>query len=199
MSTEKEKLERFAKAVDDDVNVQIDEILKQAEISRNEIIEKANDESLYEAYDRIKEEIKKISNKYVKIVSKAELDNKREILLHREKIANQVIDNIKNKLINFTTTDKYYQYLVKLVEDEISCGADVNDLVVYLSDNDIKLSKDIKKAVSEDLKIEVNENIRIGGLSIYSAKENVIKDNTFDSALDEQKYKFNNSTCLRLN
>ncbi len=199
MSTEKEKLERFAKAVDDDVNVQIDEILKQAEISREEIIEKANDESLYEAYDRIKEEIKKISNKYVKIVSKAELENKREILLHREKIANQVIDNVKNKLINFTSAEKYCKYLIELVEKEISDGADVNDLVIYLSNNDMKLSKDIKKAISEDLKIEINENIRIGGLSIYSVKENVIKDNTFDSALDEQKYKFNNSTCLRLN
>ena len=35
---------------------QIEEILKQADVSRNEIIEKANDESLYEAYDKIKEE-----------------------------------------------------------------------------------------------------------------------------------------------
>ena len=199
MSTEKEKLERFAKAVDDDVNVQIDQILKQAEISRDELIEKANDESLYEAYDRIKDEIKKISNKYVKIVSKAELDNKREILLHREKIANQVIENVKNKLMDFTASDEYCKYLIKRINDEVSCGIDVNDIVVYLSDKDMKFSNDIRKSVSEDLKIETKENIKIGGLSIYLVKENIIKDNTFDSALDEQKYQFNNSCCLRLN
>ena len=113
MSTEKEKLERFEKAVYDEVDIQIQDILAQAESSRSELLEKANDVSLYEAYDRIKDEIKKISSKYVRLVSKAELDSKREVLVQREKLANQVIDDVKKSLISFTQTDEYKKYQKK--------------------------------------------------------------------------------------
>lgn len=199
MSTENEKLERFAKAVNDEVNSQIEEILKQADVSRNEIIEKANDESLYEAYDKIKEEIKKITNKYVKIVSKAELDTKREILLYREKIANQVIDNVKNKLVEFTSSKEYGDYLIKLVKEEITDETKAEDIIVYVSDKDIVYKNDIQKAVSSDLRIENKSSIKIGGVCVYFEKDSVIKDKTLDTALEEQKGQFNNSSRLRLN
>lgn len=199
MSTENEKLERFAKAVNDEVDSQIEEILKQADVSRNEIIEKANDESLYEAYDKIKEEIKKITNKYVKIVSKAELDTKREILLYREKIANQVIDNVKNKLVEFTSSKEYGDYLIKLVKEEITDETKAEDIIVYVSDKDIVYKNDIQKAVSSDLRIENKSSIKIGGVCVYFEKDSVIKDKTLDTALEEQKGQFNNSSRLRLN
>lgn len=199
MSTENEKLERFAKAVNDEVDAQIEEILKQADVSRNEIIEKANDESLYEAYDKIKEEIKKITNKYVKIVSKAELDTKREILLYREKIANQVIDNVKNKLVEFTSSKEYGDYLIKLVKEEITDETKAEDIIVYVSDKDIVYKNDIQKAVSSDLRIEKKSSIKIGGVCVYFEKDSVIKDKTLDTALEEQKGQFNNSSRLRLN
>lgn len=199
MSTENEKLERFAKAVNDEVDSQIEEILKQADVSRNEIIEKANDESLYEAYDKIKEEIKKITNKYVKIVSKAELDTKREILLYREKIANQVIDNVKNKLVEFTSSKEYGDYLIKLVKEEITDETKAEDIIVYVSDKDIVYKNDIQKAVSSDLRIEKKSSIKIGGVCVYFEKDSVIKDKTLDTALEEQKGQFNNSSRLRLN
>jgi len=199
MSTENEKLERFAKAVNDEVDAQIEEILKQADVSRNEIIEKANDESLYEAYDKIKEEIKKITNKYVKIVSKAELDTKREILLYREKIANQVIDNVKNKLVEFTSSKEYGDYLIKLVKEEITDETKAEDIIVYVSDKDIVYKNDIQKAVSSDLRIENKSSIKIGGVCVYFEKDSVIKDKTLDTALEEQKGQFNNSSRLRLN
>lgn len=199
MSTENEKLERFAKAVNDEVDAQIEEILKQADVSRNEIIEKANDESLYEAYDKIKEEIKKITNKYVKIVSKAELDTKREILLYREKIANQIIDNVKNKLVEFTSSKEYGDYLIKLVKEEITDETKAEDIIVYVSDKDIVYKNDIQKAVSSDLRIEKKSSIKIGGVCVYFEKDSVIKDKTLDTALEEQKGQFNNSSRLRLN
>lgn len=199
MSTENEKLERFAKAVNDEVDSQIEEILKQADVSRNEIIEKANDESLYEAYDKIKEEIKKITNKYVKIVSKAELDTKREILLYREKIANQIIDNVKNKLVEFTSSKEYGDYLIKLVKEEITNETKAEDIIVYVSDKDIIYKNEIQKAVASDLRIENKSSIKIGGVCVYFEKDSVIKDKTLDTALEEQKGQFNNSSCLRLN
>jgi vacuolar-type H+-ATPase subunit E/Vma4 len=199
MSTENEKLERFAKAVNDEVNSQIEEILKQADVSRNEIIEKANDESLYDAYDKIKEEIKKITNKYVKIVSKAELDTKREILLYREKIANQVIYNVKNMLIDFTSSKDYVDYLIKLAKEEITDETDVKDIVVFVSEKDIVYINEIQKAISNDLRIEKKSSIKIGGLCVYFEKDSVIKDKTLDTALEEQKSQFNNSSRLRLN
>lgn len=199
MSTEKEKLERFEKAVYDEVDIQIQDILAQAESSRSELLEKANDVSLYEAYDRIKDEIKKISSKYVRLVSKAELDSKREVLVQREKLANQVIDDVKKSLISFTQTDEYKKYLIDLIKDEIENSKDISEMIFYVSNNDLKLSDEINKALSKEIYLQPKENIKIGGLCVGYKNDNILLDKTLDSALEEERCDFNNSCCLRLN
>ncbi len=198
MSTQEEKLGRFAKAVDDEVTIQINEILQQAEANRKVILEKANDESLYEAYDKIKEQIKKISNKYVKLVAKSELESKRKVLLHREKITSMVMDNVKNSLVSFTESPEYKDYLTGLLKDEFSSVKTISDITVFLSENDMKYSDDIKALFGKGLNVEKRDSIKLGGLCICYTDKGIMKDKTLDSALVEQKAQFNNSSCLKL-
>lgn len=199
MITENEKLERFEKAVDDDVDKQIQEILQQAESSRNEILKKANDVSLSEANDKLNEEMKNITGKYIKLVSKAELDCKREVLVHREKIANQVIENVRKSLISFVQTEEYKTYLIKLIKDEIESSDNASQMIFYLSKNDMKLSDEIKKAIGKEICLQDRESIKIGGVCIGFKNNNVMMEKTLDSELAEQTKEFNNSSCLRLN
>ena len=198
MISQEEKLQRFEKAVSDEIDNKIKKINASAEASRDEIIEKANDESLIEAYDKIKDEIKNISQKYTKLVSKAELDSKREVLLHREKILKQILDNVIAKLYEFTKSDKYINYIKKSLNDEIPKDTDLNDIVVYVSKDDISLEKEIKNAIGDTVSVESRDSIKIGGICVFFKSENIIKDRTLDSALEEQRVIFNQSDSLRL-
>ena len=198
MKTEAEKLERFEKAVYKEVNIQVNEILNQAESSRKEIIEKANDDSLNEAYDKIKQEIKKISAKYTKLVSKAELDCKRDILVHREKLASKIIENVRNSLISFTQSDKYKDYLINLIKQEIENLDENSEPVFFLSKKDMQFADEIREKLNQDICIQEKDCIKIGWLFIGYKNQNVLKDNTLDSALSDQKCEFINSCCLKL-
>lgn len=199
MSEEIEKLEKLSKAVNEEVDGQIKDILAEAEASRQQIIEKANDESLNYAYGRIKDEIKKIAAKYVKIISKAELDSKREILIYREQISNKIIENVKISIDRFTKSKDYKDYLIKLAKDEIVQAPKSSEIVVFLSKNDMQYSGELKSVLGEKISFEEKSGIKLGGLCVLYKNDNVLKDRTLDSALKEQKDLFNNSSSLRLN
>lgn len=197
MSVENEKLERFSSAVSEEVQRQIDSILSDAQTSRDEIIEKAHDTSLYIAYDKIKDEMKKISNKYLRLVSQAELESKRDILVHRENLAKKVFLNITDKLVAFTKDEKYKDYLLAKISNEIKSLPESDDAVIYLSSNDYKFTDDLKAIT--DIKVEENSLIKIGGFMIHLKDKNLIIDKTMDLSLEEERQKFNQSDCLRLN
>lgn len=197
MITQEDKLLRFEKAVNDEIDAEIVNINQSAEASKDEIIEKANDDSLYEAYDKIKAEIKNISNKYAKLVSKAELDSKKDVLLHREEIASKIMKNVVASIDEFRHTDGYVDFLAKALKEEIDTD-DVSDITVFLAADDMQYVAALKKAVGKKLKFEAKDSIRLGGVSVFFENRNIIKDRTLDSALDDQKSRFNQSDCLRL-
>lgn len=197
MLTQEEKLRRFEKAVNDEIDAEIINIQKSAEDTKDEIIEKANDESLYDAYDTIKAEIKNISNKYAKLVSKAELDGKKEILLHREEIASKIMDNVIASINKFRETDDYINFLAKALKEEIDTE-DISDITVYLTADDMKYTAKLDKLFGKKLKYEAKDSIRLGGVSVFFESRNIIKDRTLDSALEDEKNRFNKSDCLRL-
>jgi len=199
MSYENEKLERFSNAVNEEIEVQIQQIIADAEASKNELIEKANDSSLSIAYDKIKEEIKKTQSKFVRIISKAELESKREILLFRENISSKVIENVKTSLIKFTSSEKYKSFLISLAKKSIENYSDEKDIVFYISSSDMKFKDEIENSFGENVVVEESNKIKLGGIRIFLKNKNILIDKTLDIALQENKEQFNNSESLRLN
>jgi len=198
MNNENEKLERFSKAVEEEVDSQIQKIIAEAEASKSELVEKANDESLNVAYEKIKEEIKMNTAKNLKAVSKAELDSKREILMHRDNLSNKVFENVKSKLINFTNSQEYKDYLIKLLKEELSGNSIESELIIYLSKKDMQYADDLKKLFGDKISCIEKNNIKLGGLCILYSNCNQLIDKTLDSDLLEQKELFNNSSSLKL-
>lgn len=198
MSMQDEKLERFSSAVDCEVDSKIEGILAEAVSSREKMIEKAQDNCLYEAYDRIKDEMKKIISKYIKLYSKAELESKKEILLYREKLAEQVFDNVKVKFIEFTNSDTYKDYLVKLAIQEIKNFPEEKTAIIYVSKKDMKFAEDILSAIGSNYSVEEKASIKLGGIAIYFENLNIQDDKTLDSALESQRDVFNHSNSLKL-
>lgn len=190
--TDSEKLDRFVKAVNSEVDKEIAKIISEADASKKEIIDFANDEALGAAYNLIQESIKKVSSKYVKIVAKAELECKKDILIKRENLTKSVFDNIKECLVTFREKPQYLKYLISLAKTEKI----TENVTICLRSDDMKYSDDIQKALEIPVQFTEDSTIKLGGLSILYPEQGVMIDKTIDTALSEQREIFNGKNCF---
>lgn len=199
MDIENDKLERFGNEVYNEANEKVKEILGEAEKSRQTILDNANDVSLNIAYDMIQADIKKISSKYVKIVAKAELEAKREVLYHREELSTLVFANVKAQINAFTLSDEYEEYLIENLKEALLNFDSEDEIEIFLSPKDMKF-KDIliTKSNYKNAIVTQKPSIKLGGLEILFKNNNVIDDRTLDSKLSAQREIFNQSVSLRI-
>lgn len=184
-----EKLERFSIAVNEKIDAQIDEILSEAETEKDNIIKSAKEQAEIEAEEKINSALSEINVKYKRKKSQVQQESKKELLLHREKLTKQIYDNVKKKIVEFTSSSEYVSYLCKLLEGEDISG----NKIIRMRQQDFKLKEDIQKALNLACEFEVDDNIEYGGVAIYDTKSHVINDKTIDNAFEEQK----NQCCLR--
>lgn len=187
MGAENEKLQKFIEAVNDDIDVKVSELLKEAEEERKNIISAAEAESKDTAEKHLNASRKKTGNKYVRDISKAELEMKKEVLRHREELSDKIFDVVKERISEYRTTAAYFDGLAKtLLLLNITGSAEVR-----LAAEDMKYADALKKVVkSADVTFVSDDTIKLGGLSVYSKDKGTIIDKTFDLAAEEQRNSF---------
>lgn len=189
------KMERFCDAVNCEIESKVNCIIDEAEKSKGELLNQANDEALQLAYDRIKENVKQISAKYFKIVAKAELDSKKEVLKYREQLIVNLFNTVEEKISEFRNTDAYEEFLKNhLKACEVKAGA-----VIFLNPCDMKYSKALSKLIPNGCEIKEDSSFKSGGFSVFYPDENIMIDKTIDSAIKEARAEFNCKNCFSLN
>lgn len=179
---EKDKLDRFITAVSSAADKQVNEILSEAEQERSSILSAAK-ESAEEAGNRcLSDNIKMTSGKCVRMVSKAELEMKKEILLCREKLTAELFDKVHDKLAKYRKTPEYEEKLCAAIAEE----SDLEGARVYLSPEDMELSDAIAAASRDKVTVAADDSIKYGGLLILRSAKGTVTDRTFDCALKEQ-------------
>lgn len=187
-----EKLERFIHAVDAEVEKEVNRIISEGEASREEILKDAKEESLNAAYQTLQDSIKKIYAKYVKIVAKAELDAKREVLSKRGELIDLVFENVKKALKEFAQTPQYAKFLVRLAKEQnIVPGAQI-----CLKPEDMKYAGEIKEALGAHVEFKEDNSIKLGGICVFYPEKSLLLDKTIDLALANQKEAFVEKNCF---
>ncbi|MGN0642137.1 MAG: V-type ATP synthase subunit E [Huintestinicola sp.] len=190
MDQNKEKLNRFISAVNSETDKRVSEILSEAEAEKQRILNEA-DEAAKQARERhIGDSSKMSAGKYVRMVSKTELDMKKEVLMCREKLTAELFKKVEDKISEFKQTDGYAALILKqIAEENPGEGA-----VVCLSPEDMRLADIIRKSVSaEGVEVSADDSIKLGGFFILRRDESgsgTITDRTFDCAMKEQRSKF---------
>lgn len=190
MDMNNEKLQRFIDAVNDETERKVSEMLGEAENEKKAILSEAERESEEFADRYFSTGSKKNGNRYVRDISRAELDMKKEVLRRREELTDEIFDAVKERLISYRSDPKYVDLLIKdLLLLRISDGAEV-----FLSPEDMKYADTLKKAIrSENVVFLPDEKIKLGGVSVYNKDSGTISDKTFDMAVEEQRRLFANS------
>lgn len=183
---EAEKLQRFTVAVNEKIDGQIEEILSEAYAEKDNILKTVENTVLQEMYLKIQHQMKEIDTRHRRIRSQALQENKKEILMHREKLSKQIFDNIERRIIEFTGSPEYLKYLCKLLE-----GKEIKpSMIIRLSERDMKFKDEIAKTMDGEHEFEIDKSIKYGGLSIFDRDTLTIEDRTIDNSLQEEKEQF---------
>ena len=193
MSTENEKLQKFICAVNDEIDEKVSAILDDAENVKKGIISAAQEESEEAADKYMNSSRKKSGNKYVRDISKAELEMKKSVLRCREELSDKVFAKVEEKLAEYRSTNAYADTLIKkLLVLNVGNGAEIR-----LSPDDMKLADVLKRVIkAQEVTFIPDSSIKLGGFSVYSKEKGTIIDKTFDLAVEEQKSLFVSSNAF---
>lgn len=186
-----EKLMRFASSVNSEIDEKIEQIKQQAEAERTVYFQKTEDRVLLECYEKIQKAVRDIESKYRSVAALCEQESYAQVLKSRKALVDKIFDNVKERIIEFTASDKYISYLKKQLENENLTGA-----VIKISPRDAKY----KTALADfsGCTVEEDSDIRLGSLIIFYEDKGIINDKTFDNALEEQKRSFTSKYNFKL-
>lgn len=178
------KLEKFSESVNIEVGEHISKIIDEANKLSSEKLEKAEDDALLDAYNKIQKAVKDAESKYRRMYALEEQKFRVNTLLHREELSRKIFNDVQKRLYEFAESEKYGEYLMNIAKDEkLSDSA-----VMAVSPKDKKYGEMLKAEYGYEFKID--ESIKIGGIMFIDSEQGFIIDKTFDSALEEQKKAF---------
>lgn len=178
------KLEKFNESVNTEVGEHIGKIMDEANRLSEETLEKAEDDALLEAYNKIQRAVRDTEAKYRRLYALEEQKYRMNALKYREELSQKIFSGVERRISEFTSSEKYGDYLMNIADREkLSETA-----VVAVSPRDEKYSEKLKAKYGRE--VRQDDSIELGGIMIIDPEQGLIIDKTFDSALEEQKKAF---------
>lgn len=139
-------------------------------------------------------ELNELKNFSATEASQAKLKTKKELLMKRQDLVENVFAEAKKRIDTFVSSDEYEKYLYRKLSEIDAVKA---DSVFYVKKNDIDL---MKKVLSlKNLNNTVNESIiMVGGFIMLNKADNIEYDYTFDTKIKEVKQWFQNNSGFTL-
>lgn len=189
MDMQDEKLGKFIEAINKDAEERRARILAESEEYNKAEMEKAEIEALSEAYHLIQEEAAQMRANIRRDISSSEIKLHRDVLIAREKITQRVFDEAANRMIAFTKSDAYRDFLLKTVT-EAKPVFSKKACVVYLRPDDMQYAGLLSETLGENAQVIEDDSIILGGLRIKCSTIGLTADETLDTRLENQKIWF---------
>ncbi len=185
MNDVKEKLQRFNKDILEDINSERKAMLEQAYKELNDYYLKTEKEYVIEANESINNAIREIKRRNQIKRSKIIMEHKMTLLEKRNAIIEKIYFEATKKLINFSKTEDYKEFLIKKLNRIKRVIGD--DLEVTLSYRD----RELKDFIEEHGKVRViianKKRELIGGLICHNEKKGILVDESFAKTLADKK------------
>lgn len=194
-----EKLNTFTSLVMRDAEEKREKLMRRVEKEYSERLDERENELLENAYENIQENIQTAKREANERVLHAQMDSKKQLILRREEIIDEVMKTVRAKLVEFTESDEYEAWLISKIEKalfEVGKGSKI----IYISPEDIKLKEKIEQ-IPDMSKISVeasSERDFLGGAKVLNTDRRVSADYSFKEMLFEQKQTFLQSSGLSL-
>lgn len=173
---------QFKEAVLETVQDKARAMIAEAERKRAQVLHQARLQSAVADHDRLAAEYER---KTEQRFAAAEQATRRQLLQHRQLLAQQVFAEAERKLEAFTAGDEYGPWLVKKLTE--GAGQAGEEAIILLRPQDMHHAAILQKALPGST-VRRDECIRLGGLKLVI--DNRLHDQTLDAALKEQRQVF---------
>lgn len=192
-----EKIDKFAHDIMTDVSQKRKAIMEDTEKELEAIYEEKELAYLSKAYEIIQNGLKNIQREKNEIISRSIMDSKRKILKAREDIIKDTFEDAEKKLMDFTQEEDYYDYLRKMIKEDMKQIGD-GDILIYIADSNKKYLSALNKEFSNKVTLEDKNTKMIGGCKIFNKTRNIFLDDSFYSKLYGQKETFLHNCNLEI-
>lgn len=187
MTDETQKLRRFKDAVYTEAEGRVNSILAEAGKSKRDILEKAEQSvNSYKSAELARID-KEEEQRLVREISAARLEAQRKVLLHREKLADKVFENVAKKLEEYRSGEAYGSWLTNAAKSVKESYPD-ESATAFISPKDEKYAAEIEKCSGFD--VQLKPTILLGGITICLNDRNIVLDSTFDTAVEDERQRF---------
>lgn len=186
--------DKFLQSIRSFADQRIDSIHKHvAETLRSEI---EKQDKLMQAKMRsdIERGVRRAKSEVVRSYASKEQELKKELLLMRQEILDDVFSEARLKLQEFTKTEDYRQFLSRCAE-KLAAMFTGDDTVFFVKETDLGHAPLITKAFGKSCTVE-KERLLIGGLMAESPSLGLVADLSLDSMLEAQQPWFEKNSGL---
>lgn len=163
-----------------------DNALREIEQYRKNELEKTESDALNETFELIQRETAQIRNKINHDTQKLQNEQRQKLLQKREEITRQVFELCERELERFVKTPAYLEFLEKRAKEAKKYFKN-EDTVFYLKEQDMIYCDKIRAAFGKGCTFETDNDIKLGGMKIYSPSQRILADETLTERLYSQK------------
>jgi len=151
---------------------------------------------LEEAYRKIQAGKSKIIQEVNKNISKVKLEGKKELIIKRNEIIEEVFNNIIIRIKEFIDSDNYYEWLFNKIKGSVKTIADDNDILININKTDEKHVNDLENDLNDYFKTKqikvciIPDNDIIGGAVILGKSKNFLINISIKEKMKDVKGQF---------
>lgn len=188
MANIEQKLNQFSSFVLKDAAKQRDHIMKQFENEKKRRIDGKETELLSDAYQDIQSTIASSRRDNNERVLKVEMELKKELLLKREKMIDDVFLRVNKRFNEFIQSKEYEKWLATRVQGALQELGE-GKKTVYLTPADMQYSTTLQKKFPSAEFRQSDEDF-IGGVKAFNENKQISIDTSIGTMLAEAREKF---------
>ena len=185
MLNQEERAAKFFDAITKDAEERHEEMTRKTRETVESGLEKAKTKAHSQAQAKIERERMLKEQEFNRTVANERTQQRARLTDKRGAITDEVFGDAREKLVAFTESDGYADFLKKSAAGFAAVFPQGD--VTYVRPGDMRFADDIKKAFGRDCKVESSDEITIGGCRAGVAGGSTVADDTLDTRLEAQR------------
>ena len=197
MSDNIKKMERFREAILAESSAETEALISDAKRQAEACLKEADDRFLRDSGNIVSEHSAKIRGEAEKLVSKRSFEAAKETVAHRNRLVEELFAEIYGELRAYTKTAAYIEKMKAAFEQADREMPFYEGVDVLVREDDLEAAGQLASAYS-GVRVKADKSIRLGGITVYYPRENILLDKTLDEAFNLQKENFVNNREMQL-
>lgn len=192
-----ELLNYFQNEINAEVAKEIAEIEAETKRLRQEAYAKLEATSQREANEKAEKEINELVLANAKEISRMQTKINKQLINKRQELQNEIFDACKKKLVEFTQTKDYQEWVNQKIA-KIDASMLDGQTEISFNQRDQQLAKQCANQLGKKVELKFNDEIQIGGFILVNYTKSIVLDESLDNRLAEQKEWFYNHSGLMI-